>query len=212
MFKRILITVAFTLSFTSVHAVGPEVHLLQEKWAEIKYRSAKDAQAEKFESLMKLAETYVRQAPRDAEILIWYGIIESSYAGAKGGLVALGHAKNAKKTFENAIEVNPTALDGSAFTSLGSLYYQVPGWPIGFGDDKKALEFLRKGLSINSDGIDSNFFYGDFLLRSGDLVGAEAALRKALKAPSRLGRATADEGRRTEIEHLLQKLSEKRRG
>jgi len=67
-------------------------------------------------------------------------------------------------------------------------------------------------LSINSDGIDSNFFYGDFLLRSGDLVGAEAALRKALKAPSRLGRATADEGRRTEIEHLLQKLSEKRRG
>ena len=36
--------------------------------------------------------------------------------------------------------IDPKALDGSAYASLGSLFYQVPGWPIGFGDDKKAAE------------------------------------------------------------------------
>ena len=43
----------------------------------------------------------------------------------------------------HALAIDPKALAGSAYTSLGSLYYQVPGWPIGFGDDKKAREMLE---------------------------------------------------------------------
>ncbi|MFM1869833.1 MAG: hypothetical protein RLY99_577, partial [Pseudomonadota bacterium] len=90
-------------------------------------------------------------------------------------------------------------------------YYQVPGWPIGFGDDKKATEFLRKGLAINPDGIDPNYFYGDFLFRNGDLAGAEKSLRKALQAAPRNGRKVADDGRRKEINQLLEKIAEKRK-
>jgi hypothetical protein len=56
--------------------------------------------------------------------------------------------------------IDPRALQGSAYTSLGSLYYQVPGWPIGFGDDKRAEAMLLKALEINPDGIDPNYFYG----------------------------------------------------
>lgn len=209
--KIVCVGVVAGLLSGSAFGAGPEVTQMQEKWAEIKYRNPKDAHAEKFESLLKMAENYARQAPNNPEILVWYGIIESSYAGAKGGLGALGHVKNAKKTFERAIEGDSSALDGSALTSLGSLYYQVPGWPIGFGDDKKAMEYLRKGLAVNPDGIDSNFFLGDFLFRSGDLAGAEAALRKALKAAPRPGRVLADEGRREEIDQLLKKIAEKRR-
>jgi tetratricopeptide (TPR) repeat protein len=119
--------------------------------------------------------------------------------------------KNAKKIFEKALEINPAALDGSAYTSLGSLYYQVPGWPISFGDDKKAAEYLKKGLSINPDGIDPNYFYADYLFRSGDYSGAEKSLRKALQAPARNSRKVADDGRRKEINQLLEKVAEKRK-
>lgn len=87
----------------------------------------------------------------------------------------------------------------------------MPGWPIGFGDDRKALEFLRKGLAAHPDGIDANYFYGDYLFRSGDLAGAEQALRKAMRAPPRPGRALADDGRKQEIEQLLQKIADKKR-
>src|SRR6185503_6465948 len=129
----------------------------------------------------------------------------------KGGLAGLALAKSARKSLEQALAIDPKALDGSAYTTLGSLFYQVPGWPIGFGDDKKALELLQRGLALNPDGIDPNYFHGDFLFRSGDFAGAEQALRKALQAPPREGRKVADDGRRKEINDLLEKIREKKR-
>lgn len=210
MFKA-FVALVFALVSSATFAVGPEVVRLQQDWAEIKYKQPKNQQEQKFASLLKIAEDYVSKAQNDPEILIWYGIVEASYAGARGGLGALGNVKNAKKSFERAIELKPTALDGSAFTSLGSLYYQVPSWPIGFGDNKKALEFLKKGLAANPEGIDPNFFFGDFLFKSGDYANAEQALKKALKAAPRPGRELADEGRRGEIESLLQKIAEKKK-
>ena len=207
----LLATLLTFLNGAAVAGVEEDVSQLQKSWEQIKYQTPSKQHEKGFESLMKDADKLVAQNPNRAEILIWQGIIESSYAGAKGGLGALGHVKNAKKTFEKALEINSNALDGSAFTSLGSLYYQVPGWPIGFGDDKKATEFLKKGLAINPDGIDPNYFYGDFLFRNGDLAGAEKSLRKALSAAPRTGRQVADEGRRQEINEILGKIAEKRK-
>lgn len=77
-------------------------------------------------------------------MLIWSAIIDSSWAGAKGGLGALSLVKQARSDLEKAISIDPNALQGSAWTSLGALYYQVPGWPIGFGDKNKAEEMLKK--------------------------------------------------------------------
>jgi tetratricopeptide (TPR) repeat protein len=211
--QRVVLTVLalFALAVTPAAAASPELARLQREWSEIKYKTPRESQEQAFSALARVSESLVARNPGDVELLIWHGIIESSQAGAKGGLGALALVKNAKKAFERAIEINAAALEGSALTSLGSLYYQVPGWPIGFGDDKKALEFLKKGLEANPDGLDSNFFYGDFLFRSGDLGAAEAVLRKALRAPARSGRALADEGRRGEIEDLLRRIAEKRR-
>jgi tetratricopeptide (TPR) repeat protein len=207
----LLATLITFITGTASASVEEDVSQLQKSWEKIKYQTPSKQHEKGFESLMKDADKLVAQNPNRAEILIWQGIIESSYAGAKGGLGALGHVKNAKKIFEKALEINSHALDGSAFTSLGSLYYQVPGWPIGFGDDKKATEFLKKGLAINPDGIDPNYFYGDFLFRNGDLAGAEKSLRKALSAAPRAGRQVADEGRRQEINEILGKIAEKRK-
>ena len=192
-------------------ALNDDVGKLQHEWERVKYQAPAAEQEKEFERLVKEADKVVAQYPDRAETLIWHGIIEASYAGAKGGLGALSLVKNAKRDLEHALEIDPEALSGSAYTSLGSLYYQVPGWPLGFGDDKKALEFLKKGLAINPDGIDPNFFYGDFLYRTGDLDNAERALRKALQAPARPGRKLADDGRRREISELLEKIAERRK-
>ena len=206
----LLIGLSLISSF-AIAGVEEDVSTLQKEWEKIKYQSYESSHEKSFESLIKEATKLVEQNPNRAETLIWQGIIESSYAGAKGGLGALAHVKNAKKSLEKAIELNAMALDGSAYTSLGSLYYQVPSWPIGFGDDKKAAEYLKKGLDINPDGIDPNYFYADFLFRNGDYSGAEKSLRKALQAPARNGRKVADDGRRKEINQLLEKVAEKRK-
>jgi tetratricopeptide (TPR) repeat protein len=191
--------------------VPDDVSHLQQRWEQIKYKTPTSAQEQQYEQLLTEAQKSAAQNPGSAELLIWYAIIESTYAGAKGGLGALSHVKSAKKSLEQAIAINPDALAGSAYTSLGSLYYQVPGWPLGFGDDKKALEYLKKGLAVNPDGIDPNYFYGDYLYRKGEYAEAERVLNKALQAPARPSRPLADEGRRGEIAQLLEKTAQKRK-
>jgi len=191
--------------------VEDDVARVRQEWERIKYQTPAREQEAAFEKLAQESGKLVAQYPRQAEPVIWHGIVEASYAGARGGLGALSLVKSARRSFEQALDINPKALDGSAYTSLGSLYYQVPGWPIGFGDDKKALELLQKGLALNPNGIDPNYFLGDFLFRAGDYAGAEKALQKALQAPPREGRKIADDGRRREATELLEKVREKMR-
>jgi len=200
---------ALALAPLAQAAVEDDVRQLQADWAQVKYVTPKAEQEKAFEALTQVAVTVRDRYPNRAEPAIWYGIIAASYAGAKGGLGALSIVKEAKGSLEKALTIDKGALDGSAYTSLGSLYYQVPGWPVGFGDDKKALEMLQAGLALNPDGIDPNFFMGDYLYRKGDYVAAKAALTKALAAPSRPGRTLADEGRRKEIQEILAKVREK---
>jgi tetratricopeptide (TPR) repeat protein len=203
--KRFLL-LALLFPLAALAGVDEDVKALQSQWEEIKYRRPAAEHEKALEALTQAADGVRAKHPGRAEPHIWYGIIAASYAGARGGLGALSLAKDAKKALEQALAADPKALDGSAYTSLGSLYYQVPGWPIGFGSDDKARELLQKALALNPDGIDSNYFYGDFLVRQGDRDGARRALDKALKAPPRPGRALADEGRRKEIESLLAAL------
>jgi tetratricopeptide (TPR) repeat protein len=74
---------------------------------------------------------------------------------------------------------------------------------VGFGDDKKALELLTKALEINPDGIDSNYFYADYLLQQKEFAEAEKYLIKAQNAEQRPDRPIADAGRQEEIQAAL---------
>ncbi|PXX91828.1 hypothetical protein DIT71_08205 [Marinobacter vulgaris] len=179
---------------------------IHQRWANIQYQLPENEREKAFEGLANDVEAFVVRYPDRAEPLIWQGIVLSTYAGAKGGLGALGLVKDARKSLEAALAIDEGALDGSAYTSLGSLYYQVPGWPLGFGDDDKARGYLQKALSINPDGLDANYFFGDFLLEQGERERAKTYLKKVLQAPGRPGRDVADAGRRAEAKRLLEGL------
>ena len=97
----------------------------------------------------------------------------------------------------------------SAYTSLATLYAKVPGWPVGFGDKAKAEELFKKSLAINPDGIDPNFFYGEYLVDRERFAEARTHLETALKAALRPGRELGDSGRRKEFSAMLEKLVEK---
>jgi tetratricopeptide (TPR) repeat protein len=185
-----------------------DVNELQQSWSSILYGSQTGNREEALEMLADRARHEAAEHPSDAELLIWKGIILGSYANEKGGFGALSLAKEARASLERAIQLDERALMGSAHTSLGSLYYKVPGWPIGFGSDKQARKHLEHALSINPTGIDPNFFMGEFLLESGDFSGAGRYLRAALEAPDRPGRELADQGRRGEIRTLLARVEQ----
>ncbi|MBZ9559377.1 MULTISPECIES: hypothetical protein [unclassified Modicisalibacter] len=186
--------------------VAGGVHELQSRWAQIQYKTPEERRVDGFDQLYQRARALIDAHPGAAELYIWAGIIRSSEAGAKGGLGALSLVKEAKGDLEKALSLDANALDGSAYTSLGALYYQVPGWPIGFGDDDKAKVMLQKGLTLNPDGIDPLYFWGDYQHDQGHDAEARRALQKALQAAPRPGREVADQGRRAQIHELLEAL------
>ena len=182
---------------------------LQEQWAHINYEVPKDQKQAQFKALDEQLQQLASANPGRPEPLIWRGIVLSTWAGAKGGLGALGLVKDARTLFEQSLALSQDALQGSAYTSLGSLYYQVPGWPIGFGDDQKAREMLEKAIRINPEGIDSNYFYADYWLDQGDYPKAKQYFSKALNAAARPSRPIADAGRREEIRNKLELVEKK---
>lgn len=208
MFFLILISTALLVGIAVAgEPATSSVNQVRDRWAQINYQLPKPQREAAFEALLHQSEKIRQATPRDAAALIWEGIVLSSLAGEKGGMGALGLVKRARADFEAAIKLDASALDGAAYTSLGALYYQVPGWPLGFGDDAAARTMLRKGLAIDPDGIDANYFYADFLRDQKDWAGARTAFQKALAAPARPGREVADAGRRQEAQAKLKEVA-----
>jgi tetratricopeptide (TPR) repeat protein len=176
---------------------------LQNTWAQVNYEVPKGQRRDQMEHLADQANAVVGQCKGRAEPLVWDAIITASAAGFKGGLGALGEVKQARSMLEQAEHIKPDALDGSVYTTLGSLYAQVPGAPIAFGDKTKARGYLAKALQIDPNGIDQNFFMGDLLMREHDYAGAQRYLEKVIAAPARPGRDVADRGRRKEAQEML---------
>lgn len=196
---------ALSLGTATAGPVDDAVAELQRDWEQIRYQAPAAEREKRFEALAAKAHKVSEGAPGRAEPLVWEGIIVSSWAGEKGGLGALGLVKQAKALYEQAIQIDGNALDGSAYNSLGVLYYKVPGWPVGFGDKAKARELLNKALAINPKGIDANYFYGEYLLETRQPDEAATYFERALQAPARPGRTLADAGRRDEAKALLDK-------
>jgi tetratricopeptide (TPR) repeat protein len=186
-------------------AIADEGH----RWAMITYHTADAGKEAAFVPLIAYSRQVSESFPGRAEPLIWQAIILSSAAKAEGGLGALGKVKDARDDLFAAEKIDPKALNGSVYNSLGSLYAKVPGWPIGFGDKKKAREYFEKALAINPNGIDPNYFYADMLADEGEYAQAADHLKRALAAPARPGREDADAGRRQEASRLLDTLKQK---
>jgi len=207
---RLLCSAALCATVMPALAAGDDLAArllaVQHQWAHINYQLPSDAREAAFTRLEAETDALAKRYPERAEPKVWQAIVLSTHAGVQGGLGALSKVRQARDLLLDAEKIDPTVLHGSVYTSLGSLYYRVPGWPLGFGDDDKAADYLKKALAQNPDGIDPNYFYGDYLYQQGHPRQALAALRKALQGPARPERPLADQGRRAEIQALITKI------
>lgn len=178
---------------------------LQHEWAHINYEVASDAKEAAFEALAAKAHAWSEVHPDQAEPLIWEAIIKSTYAGAKGGLGALSLMEESRDLLLKAEKIEPNALSGSIYTSLGSFYYMTPGWPIGFGDDDKAEEYLTKALNVAPNDMDANYFMGDYWLEEHEYKKASEYLQKVIDLPEVKSRPIYSKGRKVEAAQKLKK-------
>jgi len=181
---------------------------LQQQWADANYAKDKDLKKSAFIALQKESIDLTTAFPKQAEAWIWHGIVQSSYAGFKGGMGAISLVDDAKEALEKALIIDEKALQGSAHTSLGILYLKVPGWPLSFGDDDESEKHLKIALKMNPTGIDVNYFLAEFYMEQKEYRKAKQHLIAASLAPVRPNRKNADEFRQVEINTLLIQVNE----
>jgi tetratricopeptide (TPR) repeat protein len=208
-------------SYAAQAATGPsydpDALRLALAWEKIKFQVDDPSDLLKeMDSLGQQADALAEQDPDNTEVVIWDGIITSeraSLANEHGGLTgpvrALQYATRARDLLDRMEKKDPKAFDAGAPTSLGVLYYRVPGFPMGFGDKKKARHYLEEAVRNAPNGLDAHYFYGDFLQEQGEYAKSAEVLKHALTLPAHPERPIWDKNRRIVIQELIEKVQNK---
>src|SRR5688572_3651041 len=132
-----IISVAATLASLPAYAddFGQGLAAMQSECAAANYQTKDKERDAAFAALVDHAAQFRARYPERAEAQAWEGIVLSTYAGEVGAMSAMKVAKAARAALEHAQKLDPTALSGGIYASLGALYSKVPGGLIGFGDD-----------------------------------------------------------------------------
>jgi len=181
---------------------------LQHKWAAANYATADADKEAVFKALVDSAAALNAKHPERAEPKIWEAIIRAGYAGAMGGVSSMFNAmpqmEQGRDLLLAAEKIDPMAMHGSIYTTLGSFYYMVPGGFIGFGDEDKAQAYLNKAITIAPDDMDANYFSGDYWLEQKKYKQALPYFEKVIALPDVANRPVYSQGRKAEA---MQKLA-----
>ncbi len=188
-----------------------ELLRLAHDWEHVKLQvSDRDDQERQMENLVQRAGKIAEQYENIPDPIIWVGIITSeqaSLASDNGSpMKALELAKRARDILEKVEKTNPETMDAGAPTTLGVLYDRVPGFPIGFGDTARARYYLQEAIRSAPNGLDANFFYGDFLFKLGERSEAAKILERALTLPELSNRPLWDRSLRAAIRQTLSEI------
>ncbi len=205
------------LTFSPAAALADEVsdavHQLQLQWAVANYKTADDEKEAVFKALVDKASALSAKYADRAEPKVWEAIIRAGYAGAMGGMSSMFNAmpqmEQGRDLLLAAERIDPMTMNGAIYTTLGSFYYMVPGGFIGFGDDDKALAYLKKAVTVAPDDLDANYFMGDYWLDEKQYKKALPWFEKVLSLPDVAARPVYSVGRKAEAAEKLAKVKKK---
>lgn len=207
-FLAILLSLALG-GLSTASAAGrdaPDTTALARRWDHINFEIHDNALAQaEADRLEQQAEALARSNPDQAEPLIWEAAAILAKADARRTFASLSLADHARKLLERAVALGADGEDGAfAYAVLGTLYAEMPGFPLGFGDRRRARKWFDRAYSAAPDNIDVNVLLGSFLLHQHDAAGAAAAAKRALNARPRPEREIRDRYRREEALTLLE--------
>ena len=174
------------LAWSSVHAEQPTADelakSLNDEWEVIFYTLPSNQQAERFKALLPRISEFRAKYPNRAEPLVIEAVTQCTLVAAEWSFSALSDIENAKDLLVKAINIDPKVMEAAAYIALGNLYYRLPGWPISFGDEDIARQYLESAVTLFPNEVDTNYFLGDYWLGEGEYDKALFYLEKAEKA------------------------------
>jgi len=206
---------SFFLAWSITYA-GPNADdlakTLNDEWGVIFYTLPSEQQAERFKELLLRIREFKAKYPYRAEPLIIEAVTQCTLVAAEWSFSALSDIENAKDLLLKAIDIDPKAMEAAAYIALGNLYYRLPGWPISFGDEDLARQYLETAVKLYPHEVDTNYFLGDYWLGEGEYDKALLYLEKAEKAKVRPEHELSDRHTKAETLKALEAARKRENG
>ena len=165
------------------------------------YGTATDeARFKGFEAMSTHAAALAKQHPRRPEPLVFEAWALIDQSSVHKNFSSLGLLKQARQKLEAALALEPN--NAAANSTLGSLYFNVPRFPLSFGDKKKGRAYSKKALAIEPTSGWMNLDYAKCLLKDEDYLGAIKHATVTLQAPMHPG-SKRDTNSRAEAEAVI---------
>lgn len=172
--------------FASPHSTNEKWNDLYNQWMSIHFSHRLYAQKLfAFNALLNRIIKLHEIDQKAVQPMVLEALIYCSYAEIENGLGSLSYVNKARNLLKRAENLEPTLFEGTIYSTLGALYSQVPGWPISFGNNEIARQYLELALHLYPNAADTNYLYGDFLLTQGEPAKAYLYLSRAANAPIR---------------------------
>jgi predicted Zn-dependent protease len=199
-----LMYLVLSLTLASTADLSNELATLQRQLDDANYDAlSKEAKLAALKAIGIQADALAKKYPDRAEPLLWQARSLMGQAGANGGLSARGIMYDALDKLEAAskIPTNTAAVD--TFTNLGAMYGNAPGFPLAFGNKKKAHANFKKALELDPNGLGVNIEYAKVLFKFDDYAGALKYATAAANAAPRTGRDKADKAAYAKAQELI---------
>lgn len=155
---------------------------------------------------VEVGKKAVEAAPDSIDAHLWYASNMGNHGLVRGMMSSLFYLGPIEKHGKRAIELDETYFDAGPLRLMGRFYHQAPGWPVGSGDHKKALECLEKAVKIAPDFGYNKTYLADLLISKGKKDEAKVLLEAVLATPENPKIKILQHKFREDAEELLKKI------
>lgn len=132
---------------------------------------------------VEFGKSAVRLNGKDAAAHLWYAANMGAHGVARGVMSSLYYLKDIEKHGKRALELDETHFHGAPLRLLGRFYHQAPGFPIGPGNTRKAVELLERAVQAGPKFLLNHLYLADAYITLRRRDEARALLKKILDAP-----------------------------
>jgi hypothetical protein len=158
-----------------------EIDFLKSQWVVIKQQKPNKLYTNRILNLTKTASQFVLNHPNDPHYLVWEARIYTLAVEKLNKFKGINYAKHARNSLLEATKFSSGIQLGYIYSNLGYLYLIAPKLSLSLKNNSKKYKYLTKGLQLNPEGLESNYYYGLYLLnKKNSIESAQYYLKKAL--------------------------------
>ena len=127
----------------------------------------KNRRVQLFERCIAIADQAISLNPNDVRGLFWKAVAMGKMAEDSGIVNAFRMLRPMEKMLLKAVTLDEKYENAGAHRALGRMYHKLPGFPISFGSNQKALAHLKRAHELFPKDIITRAFYAEVLYDEG---------------------------------------------